>query len=661
MTKSNVILLLLVLPLLSYAQINIDFGKPSVQELQMTSYEKDPTANAVVLYEAGKASIEKNDRTGSPELLYEHTVRIKIFNSKAFDKATVEIPLQKSLETKSKEKFLKAEAISVNQDRTVGRLNASDIFIEEYNEQFDIAKFTVPNVKEGVVIDYTFKTSSPFFYNFNRWEFQSDIPKVYSEYYTSVPANYTYHVKLTGDLKLSDQKNDLRRDCFYFQGLGSADCSRSTYIMKDIPAFKEEEHMLSKRNYLSAIDYELETFKGFDGTVQRFTKTWKNTDDEIRHKEEIGRQARKDNQFKDILPAEISAMPNSLEKAKSIYYFLQNQMFWNGKYRIFTDVDVKKAYEEKSGSVADLNLILLNTLKAQDFDVNFMLLSTRNNGLPTKLYPVISDFNYLITKLNLGDTSYLLDITEKNNMFGLLPEKALNLYGRVMDFKNDSYWYDLKTSANSMQNFTVQIDISEDGQGGAKIREQNSGYLGLNKRKSFGDKSEDEYANTLEEHYDKDGKFKLVNYSMKDREDPEKMLSEIYELEFTEGFDNSNIILNPYLGHRYEKNPFTLENRTYPVDFAYPFSYRYNIIINLPDNYEIKELPPNQIVKLSNDQGSITHVAAIKGNVVTINLKLDMASPIFYAEEYDGLKRIFEELVLFQNKRPLLIQKKTSK
>ncbi|WP_276205018.1 hypothetical protein [Flavivirga aquatica] len=43
--------------------------------------------------------------------------------------------------------------------------------------------------------------------------------------------------------------------------------------MKDIPAFIEEDYMTSESNYLIRIDYELKTFKGFDGVINDYTKT----------------------------------------------------------------------------------------------------------------------------------------------------------------------------------------------------------------------------------------------------------------------------------------------------------------------------------------------------------------------------------------------------
>src|SRR5690606_4529741 len=123
------------------------------------------------------------------------------------DEAILEIPLQKSLENKSRERFVEAEALSIHPDRSVYRLAKKDIYTDNINEAYDMVKFTVPNVKEGSVIDYRYKVESPFLYNFNSWRFQSDIPKIFSQYTTTIPANYRYNIKLTGFLKLDHKES----------------------------------------------------------------------------------------------------------------------------------------------------------------------------------------------------------------------------------------------------------------------------------------------------------------------------------------------------------------------------------------------------------------------------------------------------------------------
>ena len=177
----------------------------------------------------------------------------------------------------------------------------------------------------------------------------------------------------------------------------------------------------------------------------------------------IGWQLKKVSFFEDNLPQEIKLLTTDLEKAKAVYSFIQNHFTWNKKYSIFKNVKVKDAYENKIGNVGEINISLINALKAAGLKAELVLVSTRENGFATKIYPVISDFNYVIAKVNIDQKFYLLDATGKLAPFGLLPFRCLNSYGRVMDFENDSYWIDILPYIKSKTQLTAKLILNEDG------------------------------------------------------------------------------------------------------------------------------------------------------------------------------------------------------
>lgn len=641
---------------LCLSQNSFKFGNATASELSMKVYEKDSTANAVVLYEYGEALIGKN-RDNDVELTFEYTVRIKIFNSNAFDKATIEIPLSKSLTSKRKEKLIEATAISISPDRTTNTLKKSDIFTENVNEYYDLVKFTMPNIQEGTIIDYTYKISSPFHFNFVDWEFQSDIPKVFSQFHTSIPGNYFYNIKLVGTQKLTNRESKIKKDCLYYTSTARAECAVETYTMENIPAFKEEDYMTAKINYLSAIRYELETFKDFRGNVDKYTKSWKDVDKEFKFGDGPGKESRRSSYFKDYISADLIEMPNAVEKAKKIYYQLQKELFWNKKNSIHRNVDVKEAYQKKSGSTAELNLILQNFLNASGFDAKFMLLSTRGNGIPTKLYPIISEFNYLVIKLDIGGTTYLLDITNKNTPFGVLPYKALNGYGRVMDFKKGSYWHQFTANTKTLENSTIQFDIESDGNVLVRIRESNSGYLGLRKRNRIVGRDLDDYLEKLESEFDESGNLIIEDYKVINDEDLEKPITETFKLKYADKFSEDRIFINPFITSKYQKSPFNLKERTYPVDFGYPFSYKYKIVINLGDTYTVEDIPKSKALKLENNAGLLNYQVTKTDNQVLLSLNFTINTSYFASEDYNALKKIFSELVFMQNNQLIHIKK----
>ena len=70
--------------------------------------------------------------------------------------------------------------------------------MENQSKFYDAKKFAIPNVKEGSVIEVFYTLESPFVFQFRSWEFQSEIPKLQSEFWALIPGNYLYNVSLRG-------------------------------------------------------------------------------------------------------------------------------------------------------------------------------------------------------------------------------------------------------------------------------------------------------------------------------------------------------------------------------------------------------------------------------------------------------------------------------
>ena len=115
---------------------------------------------------------------------------------------------------------------------------------------------------------------SPFIFNFKSWEFQSDIPKMKSEYWAKIPGNYIYNITLTGFLQAYHAiLRNLLKIALRPGGGNKADCALYKFGMKDIPAFVEEDYMTAKSNFLSAINFELSEVQYFNGGKEKLTKT----------------------------------------------------------------------------------------------------------------------------------------------------------------------------------------------------------------------------------------------------------------------------------------------------------------------------------------------------------------------------------------------------
>jgi hypothetical protein len=450
-----------------FAQIsNIQtFGEPLQKEIDMKDFPSDPDAAGVVLYKRGNYTVDEVD--GYIRLIKEIHGKIKVLDAKNFKQSTIEIPYYR--EKNVREQITNLKAVTHN-GAVKEYVNANAIFDTDEGLNWSKKKFTFPNVQNGSILEYTYRIETPYLFNFGSWEFQDDLPVLYSELHTEIPGNYSYNRTLTGNFPLTVNHAEIKKACFVLNGFDvPGDCESATYAMENLPAFKEEEYMLSKENYISRMKYEIIEIVDLTGSKSSYTNTWEDVDKKFKYDKDLGRQLKYADFFKEQLPASIYSISDALERAKAIYYYIQKNMFWNGEYRILSDIRVKDAFEEKNGNNSEINLGLVNALEAAGLDAKIMLIASRSQPLPTKQYPVLTDFNYALVYLNINNTYYLLDATDKYTPFAVLPLRDLNVYGRVMDFKKGSYWQAIEPISKNLHYINMQLSADEKGLFSGKV------------------------------------------------------------------------------------------------------------------------------------------------------------------------------------------------
>ncbi|WP_299891847.1 DUF3857 domain-containing protein [uncultured Lacinutrix sp.] len=633
----------------SQTSFNSENFTVSKADLETNTFKKDSTASAIILKEYGESYIDKN----TFDLVFYKKVKLKILNRNGFGNANISIYLYNNDFKEEKVKDIIATTYnSENGKISKVKLEKNQIFEERHNENYTIVKFAMPNIKEGSVISYSYTTTSPFIYKYMPWRFQSEIPKLYSEYKTSIPANYEYNIKLVGDLKLAVKDVTLKKRCITVSNGGTADCTLSRYVIKDIPAFIEEDYMTTKDNYLSRIEYELKVFNGFDGTIDNITKTWKTTDKELKYDPNIGRQLKKGAIVKNLLNNEINAIKNPLDKAKAIYTFVQDSYTWNEEYNIFKDISLKKLIKTGSGNVSEINFLLYNLLKENGYDVTPVLCSTRSNGFPTKIYPVISDFNYVIIQIIIENKTYQLDATNSYLSFGQIPFRALNKYGRFLDLKNGSRWVDIKPLAISSKRYKVELSLNNDNTISGISEYKATGYHSLDLKYNYF-KNQEEYKKeqALNEN--------IIDHEIKVDTKNSNDIEEKITLEIPIETIGSDLYVNPFLTTFFDQNPFKLQERSYPIDFGFPDSYVYYYKLNYDSStYKVEDIPKSIIYKLPNNTGTLALNTNSNKDNISIFLKFNFTEAIYNSNYYPYLKEYFNKIIEIQKNSLIVLKKK---
>ncbi|MBA4746185.1 MAG: DUF3857 domain-containing protein [Muricauda sp.] len=631
-----------------------EFGELTDFESGFRSYEKDTTAHAVYLYEKGENYFEV--RRDYVWLIKKYHAKIKILDKQGFSEAEISIPYYHS--DNGTERVNDIRAIT-HTNGAKHNVMAHNVFDVEVSEHWSEKRFTFSNVQNGSILEYTYEIQSPFFYNLNGWDFQDDIPKIHTEYNAKIPGNYIYNRSLLGNFPLDVNEATIKKSCFSIPGTSQqADCEVLRYVMEDVPAFKsDEEYMLAPSNYKSRLEFELSEYQSFRGVKERYTKSWKDVDKEFRTDGDIGGQLRKKNYFERNLPLDILAgKEEDLTKAKNLYNFVKSHYSWNGKFGIFRDNKVKKAFDEGVGNVAEINITLINLLNAAGMDADLMLLSTRAHGLPKKSHPVMSDFNYVVAKLDIDGTTYLLDATEKQLPFGMLPYRCLNYYGRVMDLDGESYWFDIEAPKGNSKEVMLRLNLNfEEGTAKGNFDEISRGYEAYFKNNHLASISNQEYLDEVENSTN--GDFYINEYNIDEDKSNENMLMEHFTFELENLNTSKNIYFNPFLIRFFQTNPFKSSERNYPVDFGYWRNYKYMANIKIPEGYRIKDLPENNNIALPGGSGVLRFNCSTSQDNIIVFFNLQLRSTQYKSEGYAFVKELFEQAVTSINQSYLVFEK----
>jgi hypothetical protein len=671
-------LLMLWFPLATKSQHKptMEFGKISAKDFSLEGIKADTSYGAIIIADIGKSSFIEN-RKGWFSLVYKHQRRIKIISAKGFEMATVNIPLYNSIKTDDEEKLesLKASTYNLVDGQVVEtKLDKDNVFKEVQDRNHSVRKFSMPVVKEGSIIEYSYTIQSDFLFNLQPWSFQGSYPRLWSEYELNLPEFFqyvfltkgyqTFHIKETKEkfqsyvIRQPGETSDkgVRSEDQIFSLSSTNTISR--WVMKDVPAIKEESFTSSIENYMTSIEFQ-QSGQQFPGMpFKDILGSWESLSLELLKDKDFGADfTTVDKNWVNETTQGLQLNDKSaLEKAKLVYDYVQKNFSCKGIKGIYLSQPLKETLKTKKGFVPDLNLLLTLLLKNAGLNSEPVLLSTRSHGMVTESYPIVNQYNYVVSKVVMDKKVYYLDASKKNLGFNKLPQTCYNGAGISIAL----YPHREPLHADSIQELKATNIVLVNDQKNKNRWEGNfNSYLGyyesLKLREEISEKGMETFTNKMKDAYT--GNLSIDDIKMEYLEDNEKVIKMNYILSVNRDADNNLVYFNPMIKEGLSENYFKSTERNYPVELPFKMVEIYQFQIQVPEGYEIDELPKSTKASLYGNDGSFEYLVSKTNTDISLLSKISINKSIFNPDEYEDLKNFFD-LIVKKHAEQIVFKKK---
>jgi hypothetical protein len=419
------------------------------------------TYSAEVLFEYGNAYFKNFDENDN--IILDYHICIKILRKGGIKLGTISIPVYTFNEKQESIDKIVGITYCLENDKIItDQLNKTSITENTIDRHYRTINFTMPNVRVGSIIEYSFQKSSGFYNSFVPWAFHKAIPVTYSKFIANIPLNYHYKISEPRSPNIQrSELNSLKHSSFITtrdyikknasdpdgpepnylnyltkhsydiqchsimweaQNLPSAENKNEKaigvafeFISYDYPEIKKIGSFLAAREYVS---------------VKPSQESWENLNESLLNHKYLGKLLAKNNFLDKKVAPIISSANSKSEKVKLIINYIQSNFKWNGENKLFLSDNLDKIWKDKTGNSADLNSLFICMLMKANIDAYALVSSTEDyNGNFT---PSIKNFNYLQSLFQIDKDYYAYDIIDvfrqvgnkvvfsiKNNCLGL--------------------------------------------------------------------------------------------------------------------------------------------------------------------------------------------------------------------------------------------------
>lgn len=462
----------------SGSNVPIKWGKILPEDISMKTYAADPVASAVVLCDYGTTKV-------GPRTEYFRHVRIKILKEEGLKYAEVELPYR-FYNKYDDVGQIKAQTININEKgvMVVTKLKSKSILDLQIDRKNKKKVFTFPDVKVGSIIEYKYTIFSLDLVKLRDWYFQTTIPVIWSEYRISVSRRFDYLVTYQQGRALDiDEQTSFgkRLQWLYSTKIKKAyrelidnnfvlyESPQKTakvyliegqtlrFVMNQMPAINKNTPAITDlfstikvhlymaagnfpfyyRPILLTANEDYDTWdrsqlrqKWLTGYIVYWMPTWEEATQKWLKNDRIGNRLIKSFNYKSIFDNIGVQEDNQQKTVQGIFKYVRENIKWDGTYSIGADRDFDEVLKKKTGSSAELNLMIVALLRRAGLEADPVLVRTSNLGRIENMYPVKDQFNHVVAEVKVDGKTICMDAT--GDSINDLPANVQNTTGWLL-------------------------------------------------------------------------------------------------------------------------------------------------------------------------------------------------------------------------------------
>ncbi|MDB5024115.1 MAG: hypothetical protein JWP78_1870 [Mucilaginibacter sp.] len=582
--------------------------------------------------------------------------RIKIFNDNGKQAADIRIEY---FSGNHQEYITGIQAQTINLvdgKMEITKLDKKLIYTKTIDKWRSEITFTMPNVKPGCIIEYKYNWNTNDDFDVPGWDFQGKIPVRYSEFNTSIPDIFYFRPQTHLTLPLvkrthtADGRNLQDGTNAYPYSL-----ENDSRGMANVPSLPDEPYMSSFRDNVQAIRFQLVSIRPIGGFVKTGSDTWAKVGGKLIDDEDFGGQLKRKLNNEETITSKAKALKTDQEKIAYIFNEVKNAMKWNGIDRWYTIDGTYRAWENKTGNSAEINLILYHLIKQSGVEAAYpMVVSTREHGKVSAYYTSTVQFNRAVVYIPVDSTrNYILDATGKYNLYNETPDELLNSSGLFIDKKKNQYdmvYLHKNLPVRQVVLITAQIKAGGKLEGNAEI--SSNSYNKINAIERYKTDGEKKYTDYLR---DNDNNMKISSIKLENMDVDTLPLTQkiAFNLDLA-GSDENYIYLNPNLFTSLKTNQFLSEKRMTDIDFGYLENYSVNGVYKIPAGYKIDALPKSVTIVMPDKSVSFKRFVGEQDGTITVRYSISYNKVEYSKDDYPDFHEFFKQMHQMLNEQIIL-------